>query len=135
MRSLILLVFLLFSVPSMAQDAYLSEPTRKYILDVIGRALKEEDPVVRQALIASIGFPHMPNQGGRHVSYAELVVYGLLWLLLGLTCLYALFHYNKYVFQKRGIEQRYKHWTAARDMREEQEEYLFKQAEKHNKAD
>lgn len=130
MQNALLLVFFIFGTLSKAQVPFLPETTRKYVLDVIERALTEEDPVVRQALIASIGFPHIPNQRP-NVGYGRVFIFTTIMLLfINFFCLYVILLWVRYVFQKRGIQQRYQRWAAARDTRVEQEEYLFKVADK-----
>jgi hypothetical protein len=137
MSPVILLVLLLSGALSKAQVPFLAEPTRKYVLDVVARALEEEDPVVRQALIASIGFPHSPNQGRGLRGHGRVIIFtGVMLLLINFFCLYVILLWIQYVFQKRGIRQRYTRWTAARDQHKELEEYAFKQMdEKWQKAE
>lgn len=133
-----LLLFFLPGALSQTQVPFLREPQRKYVLDVIARALEEEDPVVRQALIASIGFPHIPYQKRGLSGYGHVVIVtGAMLLLINLFCLYVIFLWTSYVFQKRGIRERYLRWSAARDLRLEHEEFLFKlgPGEKSNKND
>ncbi|KAK7193053.1 hypothetical protein DPSP01_007603 [Paraphaeosphaeria sporulosa] len=128
MCSILLLLFLISGVLSQSLSPVLEEPQRKHVLKIIEQALQAEDPVVRQALIASIGFSHVPYQdpglnGKTHVT----IVIGTMLLLINLFCLYVIFLWIVYVFQKRGIRERYQRWLAARDLRLEQEEFLFRQ--------
>ncbi|KAJ4348239.1 uncharacterized protein N0V89_009611 [Didymosphaeria variabile] len=132
MRSPIPLAF--FLVGALSQAPLLSDPTRKYVLDVVERALKEEDPVVRQALVASIGFPYIPTQNRGWKGYGRVIIFtSIMLLIVNLFCLYVLLLWIKYVFQKRGIYQRYLRWSAARDRRKQQEDILFEQADKECK--
>lgn len=125
--SLFLLSFLV-ALSQMTQVPILSAAKRKHVLDVIARALEEEDPAVRQALVTSIGFPHMPYQHGGMARHGHIIFFtGTVLLLINLFSLYVIFLWLVYVFQKRGIRQRYQRWSEARDLRLEQEEFLFRQ--------
>lgn len=124
-------LFLLFYLVAFSQTEapILSEAKQKHVLDSFARSLKKEDPAVRQALIAAIGFPHMPYRryDGMYRHRRIILFSAILLSLVNLFCLYVICLWLGYVFQKRGIRERYQRWTAARDLRLEQEEFLFRQ--------
>ncbi|KAF2444110.1 hypothetical protein P171DRAFT_432192, partial [Karstenula rhodostoma CBS 690.94] len=130
MRSVTLLLFFLSGTLSKAQVPFLPDPQRKYVLDVIARALEEEDPVVRQALVATIGFPYIPYQTKGLSGNGRVIIFiGIMMLLINLFCLYVICLWSSYIFQKRGIRNRYQRRSTARNLRLEQEDFLFKQQE------
>ncbi|KAL5429263.1 hypothetical protein PMIN07_010630 [Paraphaeosphaeria minitans] len=128
MCSILLLLLFISGALSQSLGPVLEARQRQHVLDVIKQALEKEDPVVRQALIASIGFSHIPYQDpGLSGKSRVIIVIGTILLLMNLFCLYVMFLWIVYVFQKRGIRERYHRWSAARDLRLEQEEFLFRQ--------
>ncbi|OAG02521.1 uncharacterized protein CC84DRAFT_1261262 [Paraphaeosphaeria sporulosa] len=111
MCSILLLLFLISGVLSQSLSPVLEEPQRKHVLKIIEQALQAEDPVD-------------PGLNGKT---RVTIVIGTMLLLINLFCLYVIFLWIVYVFQKRGIRERYQRWLAARDLRLEQEEFLFRQ--------
>jgi hypothetical protein len=113
----------------------LDDATRRRILKVIDRALRDDDELVSRALAAHLVHPHLLSRGRsindpgppwtKYLMIANMIA-AILFTLIIISCLY--FLYIRFIIRKRSFKEHFATWQNTQFEHKPQRHEMFYQA-------
>jgi hypothetical protein len=113
----------------------LDDATRRHILKIIDRALRDDDELVSRALAAHLAHPHLlsrrhdSDKAGppwtKYLMIANMIA-AILFSMIVISCLYVL--YVRFIIRKRSFKEHFATWQNTQFEHKPQRHEMFYQA-------